>query len=220
MNLIKSFILLLSLAVFQLPAKAQRAIEYSNIELQIKSNSNITYAVAVLDKREVVTDKSQEPQFVGYIRSATGIAYPIRTGSGNTFADDVTLTVSNAIQKSGAKVTQVSTIYSMDATGVTDKLKAANADKLILVIIDEWRNDTRPWHMKVATEMIWNFRLEVFDGLGALKAENKVEGRDGGVDPSMASNLKKIKLITDRYYKEKMEMLFSGESIVANLMEK
>jgi hypothetical protein len=219
MNLIKSFILLLCLALIQGPAEAQRAIEYSNIELQIKSNSNINYAVAVLDKREVVTDKSQEPQFVGYIRSATGIAYPIRTGSGNTFADDVTLTISNAIQKSGAKVTQVSTSFSMDATEVTDKLKATNADKLILVILDEWRSDTRPWHMKVATEMIWNFRLQVFDVSGVLKAENKVEGRDGGVDPSGTSNTKKIKLTTDRYYKEKMELLFSGENIVSNLME-
>jgi hypothetical protein len=97
MNLIKSFILLSSLAAIQVPAESQRAIEYSNIEFQIKSSSNINYAVAVLDKRGVVTDKSQEPNFVGYIRSATGIAYPIRTGSGNPFADDVTLTISNAI---------------------------------------------------------------------------------------------------------------------------
>jgi hypothetical protein len=51
------------------------------------------------------------------------------------------------------------------------------------------------------------------------KAENKVEGKDGGVDPSGTSNVKKIKLITDRYYKEKMEILFSGESIVSNFME-
>lgn len=219
MNLIKSFILLLSFTAINVPAESQRAIEYSNIEFQIKSNSNINYAVAVLDKRGVVTDKSQDPQFVGYIRSGTGIAYPIRTGSGKPFADDVMLTISNAIQKSGAKVMKVSTTFSMDATEVTGKLKETNADKLILLIIDEWRNDTRPWHMRVATEMIWNFRLQVFDGSGTLKAENKVEGKDGGVDPSGTSNVKKIKLITDRYYKEKMEILFSEESIVASLME-
>jgi hypothetical protein len=58
----------------------------------------------------------------------------------------------------------------MEATEVTGKLKATNADKLILLIIDEWRNDTRPWHMKVATEMIWNFRLQVFDGSGTQKS--------------------------------------------------
>jgi hypothetical protein len=218
MNLIKSFILLLSLAVIQGPAEAQRVIGYRNIELQIKSNSNIKYAVSVLDKREVVTDKSQEPQFVGYIRSGAGIAYPIRTESGNSFAEDVAFTINNAIQKSGAKVTEASTIFSMDPTEVKDKLIATNSDKLILIIIDEWRSDTRPWHLKIATEMIWNFRLQVFDGSGALVAENKVEGRDGGVDPG-SSNTKKIKLITDRYYKEKMELLFSGESIVTNLQE-
>jgi hypothetical protein len=203
--------------VVQLPLEAKNVIEYRNIELQIESNSNITYAVAVLDKREVVTNQSQKPEFVGYIRSLTMIAYPIRTKSGNTFADDVTYTISNAIQKSGAKVTQVSTIFSMDAAEVIDKLKATNADILVLVIIDEWRNDTRPWHMKVATEMIWNLRLQILDITGTLKAENKVEGRDGGIDPFNAGGLKKIQPITNKYYKEKMEMLFSGESIVANM---
>jgi len=219
MNLIKSFILLISLMVVHFPSEAKRTIEYRNIELQIEVNSDVTYAVAVLDKREVVTNQNQGPEFVGYIRSTTVIAFPIQTESGNPFADDVSLTISNAIQKTGAKVSQVSTDFKMDAAEVTDKLKATNADKLILVIIDEWRNDTRPWHMKVATEMIWNFRLQVFDGTGTLKAENNVEGRDGGIDPSGSSNTKKIKLITDRYYKEKMEQLFSGKSIVANLKE-
>ncbi|MCX6328101.1 MAG: hypothetical protein NTZ85_01120, partial [Bacteroidia bacterium] len=133
------------------------------------------------------------------------------------FTDDVTLSVSNAIQKSGAKVTQISTSFSMDMIEVMDKLKATNADKLILVIIDEWRNDTRPWHMRVATEMIWNLRLQVFDGTGTLKAENKVEGRDGGINPSMTGSTKKIKPITDRYYKEKMEKLFAEENIAANM---
>jgi hypothetical protein len=217
MNLIRSFILLLSLVVIHLPSEAKFKIEYRNIELKIEANSNITYAVAVLDKREVVTNKNQGPEFVGYIRSGTGIAYPIWTASGNTFTDDITLSIINAIQKSGAKATQISTSFSMNTSEVIDKLKATNADKLILVIIDEWRNDTRPWHMKVATEMIWNLRLQVLDGTGTLKAENKVEGRDGGINPSLSSNTKKIKLITDKYYKEKMEKLFTGDNIVSNL---
>ncbi|MBN1415174.1 MAG: hypothetical protein JW973_08755 [Bacteroidales bacterium] len=217
MNLIKSFILLVSLTGILLPAEARRAIEYRDIVLKIESNSNITYAVAVLDKREVITLKRQEPDFVGYLRSATGIAYPIWTASGNTFADDVTFTISNAIQEPGAKVTQVSTSFSMNAEEVIEKLKATNADKLILVIIDEWRSDTRPYHLKVATEMLWNLNLKVFDSTGTLKAENKAEGRDGGIDPSATSSTNKIKPITDRYYKEKMEMLFSGAGIVENL---
>jgi hypothetical protein len=203
--------------VVQLPVDAQLKIEYRNIKLQIESNSNITYAVAVLDKREVVTKQSQKPGFVGYTWSVVMIAHPIKTKSGNTFADDVTYTIGNAIQKSGAKVTQVSTIFSMDAAEVIDKLKATNADKLILVILDEWRSDTRPWHMKLATEMIWNLRLQILDGIGTLKAENKVEGRESGLDPFNGGGAKKIQPVTDRYYKEKMEKLFGEESIVANL---
>jgi len=219
MNFIKSFILLLSLVIVQLPIEAKITLEYRYIELKIESNSNITYAIAVLDKREVVTIKRQGPEFVGYSRTMAMIAYPISTKSGNTFADDVTFTISNAIQKSGAKITQVSTIFSMDTAAVINKLKATNADKLILVIIDEWRNDTRPWHLKFATEMLWNIRLQLHDGTGELKAENKVEGRDGGIDPFKGGTIKKVQAITDRYYKQKMEMLFSGESIAAYLKD-
>jgi hypothetical protein len=127
-------------------------------------------------------------------------------------------TISNALQVSGAKVTQVATSFSMNATEVIDKLKATNADKLILVIIDEWRSDTKPisWS-QIGTEMIWNLKLQLLDGSGTLKAENKVEGQEGGLNPCKSSNTKNIKPVTDKYYKEKMELLFSEERIVAGM---
>jgi hypothetical protein len=197
--------------------QAKRTIEYRDIQLQIQSNSNLSYAVAVLDKREVVVKQNQDPDFVGYIRSATGIAYPIVTYSENPFADDVALTIANGIQKSGAKVTTITTSFNMSAEEVIAKLKATGAGKLILVTIDEWRSDTRSRFADVATVMIWNFSLQILDVNGNQQADNKVEGRTDGVDPSMVSSAKKIKPIIDRYYKEKMEMLFGKENVLAGL---
>lgn len=197
--------------------QAKRTIEYRDIQLQIQSNSNLSYAVAVLDKREVVVKQNQDPDFVGYIRSATGIAYPIVTNSENPFADDVALTIANGIQKSGAKVTTITTSFNMSAEEVIAKLKATGAGKLILVTIDEWRSDTRSRFADVATVMIWNLSLQILDVNGNQQADNKVEGRTDGVDPSMVSSAKKIKPIIDRYYKEKMEMLFGKENVLAGL---
>ena len=57
MNLIKSFLLLLSLTLIHLPSEAKRTIEYRDIQLRIEANTKVTYAIAVLDKREVVTDQ-------------------------------------------------------------------------------------------------------------------------------------------------------------------
>jgi hypothetical protein len=168
-------------------------------------------------KREVVVKQNQDPDFVGYIRSATGIAYPIVTNSENPFADDVALTIANGIQKSGAKVTTVTTGFNMSAEEVITKLKATGADKLILVTMDEWRSDTRSRFADVATVMIWNLSLQILDVNGNQQADNRVEGRTDGVDPSMVSSAKKIKPIIDRYYKEKMELLFGKENVLAGL---
>jgi len=201
--------MLLCLIIIKPVVEAKTTLDYRKIQLQIASNASTTYAVAVLDRREVITKQNQKPTFVGYIRSAVGIAYPIGTKSGNTFSDDIAYTISQALQKSGAKVTEVPTNFSMDSQQVIEKLKSSNADKLILVILDEWRSDTRPWHTKVATEMLWDLKLQIFDINGTIVGENKNNGRDGGIDPSGTGSAKKIQVVIDKYYKEKMESLFS-----------
>jgi ribosome recycling factor len=102
----------------------------------------------------------------------------------------------------------------MDSKEVIEQLKTKNADVLIFVTINEWRNDTRPYKFsKVATEMLWNFEIQVFDNTGTLKVENSIQGRDGGINPSGATSTKKIQKIIDVYYKDKMEELFSGVDI-------
>ena len=144
MNFTKPIFLFVLIICIHLSAEAKRTQEYRFIEIQIATNSDLTYSIAVLDKREVVTDGSQGPEFVGYVRSTVAIAWPIKTESGNSFTDDVTLTIKNAIEKSGAKVTQVSTDYSMDSLDVIEKLKSTNADILLLITINKWRSEPNP----------------------------------------------------------------------------
>ena len=214
MKPIKCILIILSITCVSFHVEAKRTLNYRIIEPQIQANSDLTYAVAVLDKREVVTSQAQEPGFVGYIRTATMIAYPIWTESGNTFSDDVSYTISNSIEKSGAKVSQVSAIYTMDSTEVIDQLKTKNADVLVFVTLNQWRNDTKPLNFaKVATEMLWDLKLQVFDTAGELISENSIRGKKPGINPAGATSTKKIQKIIDIYYKEKMEELFSGADI-------
>jgi len=219
MNLTKPFILLVSLICINLSAEVKRTQEYRFIEFQIDVNSELTYAVAVLDRREVVTSGSQEPDFVGYVRSTTGIAWPIRTESSDPFTDDVTFTIRNAIEKTGAQFISISTEYSMDPNEVIEKLKTTKADKLLLVIINKWRSDTKSYFSKTETDMIWDITLQVHDTEGEPIVENNVNGLDDGVSPSKMTNEKKRQEIIDVYYREKMEELFSDESVQTNLME-
>lgn len=219
MNFTKPFFLVILLIFIHFSVEAKRTQEYRFIEFQISVDSNLTYSIAVLDKREVVTDGSQGPDFVGYVRSTVAIAWPLKTESGNSFTDDITLTIKNAIEKSGAKVTQVSTDYSMDSLEVLEKLKATNADILLLITINKWRSDTKSYFNKIATDMIWDITLQVYDEEGEKKAENNVSGKDGALDPSKKTNKETRQKIIDVYYKEKMEELFSEENIDTNLIE-
>ncbi len=77
---------------------ARRTITYHDIQLDIQINKELTYAIAVVDKRDVVIKQSQGADFVGYIRSATAIAYPIFTESEKPFVDDVNVTIMNGIE--------------------------------------------------------------------------------------------------------------------------
>ncbi len=219
MNLTKPFVLLSLAVCIHLSAEAKRTQEYRFIEFQIETNSDLSYAVAVLDKREAVTDGSQGPDFVGYVRSTVAIAWPLRTESTNSFADDVSVSLKNSIEKSGAKVKLISTTCTMDQKEVIEKLKATNADKLLLITINEWCCDTKSYFAKIATDVIWDITLQVYDSNGEIKAENNTNGKDGAVNPSKKTNQKLRQQVVDVYFKEKMEKLFSGESIRAKLKE-
>jgi len=213
MNPIKYSILILLVVCVNLQVEAKRTQEYRYIEFQISASSDITYAIAVLDNREVVTSESQKPDFVGYVRSTTAIAWPIRTESGNSFTEDVTLTIKNAIEKSGGLVTHISTDFSMNQKDIIEKLKSASADKLLLVIINKWRSDTKSYYSKIATDMIWDISLQIFDANGEIQEENNVNGINKELNPSKTTNKKLRQDIINIYYKEKMEELFLGSNM-------
>jgi|GEM_PF-2697297 len=210
MNPIKYLILFLLVLCIHIQVEAKRTQEYRYIEFQINASSDITYAIAVLDKREVVTSKSQKPDFVGYVRSTTAIAWPIKTESGNSFTDDVTFNIKSAIEKSGAIVTKVSTNFEMNPEDVIEKLKSSNADKLILVIINKWRSDTKSYYSKIATDMIWDITLQMYDANDETKIENNINGINKEINPAKKTNKTLRQNIIDIYYKEKMEELFTS----------
>jgi len=208
------FTLLFAIVIsLHVSVEAKRTQDYRYIEFEINTNGNETYAVAVLDKREVVTDGSQAPDFVGYVRSTVGIAWPLSTESTSPFAEDVTFAIKNAMEKSGAEVISQSTEYTMGSEEVVEKLKATNADKLVLVTINKWRNDTKSYFNKIATDMIWDLTLQIYDANGEMVAENNVSGLDGALNPSKKTNQALRQELIDTYFKEKMEELFSGMDV-------
>lgn len=64
-----------------------RKIPYEKMTLTLTGPGIQPAALSVIDSREMVIDKNRKPDFVGYTRSGAGIAYPMGTGSGKSFAE-------------------------------------------------------------------------------------------------------------------------------------
>ncbi|MBN1597443.1 MAG: hypothetical protein JW894_04070 [Bacteroidales bacterium] len=217
MKISRSIILFFLITVYYAHAEAKYTQEYRNDEITINVNSDKTYAIAVMDQREVVLDHSQGIDFVGYLRSATWIAYPIGTASKNPFSQDVTYTIAGAIERSGANITRIQTDIDQTQEEVLKKLQESDADVLLLVTVNKWRSDTKSVGAKMTTEMTWDLTLNIYDKNGNSSTENNVEGIEGDLKPALSSTRSKRQAVIDKYYKEKLEELFSSGDVTEKL---
>ncbi len=210
-------ILIISAATYRGCAVEQK-LNYQSIDTEIEADPSASYAVGVLDKREVVLKGNRDAKFVGYMRSGAGAAFPIGTVSDNNFADDISVSLVRSIGKKGASAESVITDYKMSSDKVLSLLQATNSNKLLMITLIKWRSDTKPlgaW--KVATEMTYDLLLQVFDTGGKLLAENKVEGVEPGLNPSGAGTIKKIQELVNQQYKEKIKTLFGDQAIIKSM---
>ncbi len=148
-----------------------RKINYSGVNADLpKSNTNIS--LAVWDQRVQVTDGSRKPDFVGYLRSGAGIAYPMRTRSGKPFVNDMSATIASALKESGSKVVVVETKFNDSRSMIVNRLKEHNAPQLLLLKCNEYHTDGYG-----AQALIYDIDVIVLDINGNILKERKFSGR-------------------------------------------
>lgn len=187
--------------------------QYASTSMTLPASgvANTQIAIGVQDRRPYVLDGNKAPTFVGLQRGGFGNPFDVNTSSGRPLADDVRLSITGALQRSGATVLPVSVASRADAATARRALVAAGAPRSLLMTISEWKADTMN-----NTALYFALQLEVLDREGQTVGQAAVSGRDnlGGsfVNPPAHANA-----AVPAAYQRKIEELFQSPSVQAAL---
>ncbi len=138
---------------------------------KIDASGTNSVAVAAHDQRPLITSGRENPTLVGERRSLHHIPYGVNTSSDRPMADDFAEVLAKALSARGFKATPVFVSHRDSWNSVVRKVKAAQADRCVVLTIDEWRTDTY-----FNTQLFFSLTLKVLDQDGKLLAEQQVAG--------------------------------------------
>lgn len=167
--------------------------------------------VAVRDARAYVMSGRWAPEFAGVTRGGFGDPVDVLTESGNPLAVDFGTTIAAALKAKGFKATVLEGSVPGNAEGIAAALKKASAERLVVVLIEEWRSDTF-----VNTTLDFALDLQVYDGAGKVLGATQLTGhQDLGGDSANPTG--HARTAVPAAYRRILEQLFSAEPIVASL---
>ena len=184
---------------------------YSNVMADIATPGNSSVSVATHDQREYVVSGAKAPQFIGLQRGGFGNPFNVSTQSNRPLADDITDNITASLSQKGFKAMPVAVSFSDKPEAVLEKAKAANADRIVLLTLNEWKSDT---YANVALQ--FNVTMSVYDKDGKKLAGKTIEGRDnlGGSSWNPPAHARKA---LPAALKEKLEQLLNSPEIAKNL---
>jgi len=167
--------------------------------------------VAVRDARAYVLSGRWAPDYAGLTRGGFGNPTDILTESGNPLAADFGTTIAAALRARGFKATVLAGAVPGSAEGIAVALKKAGAERLVVVLIEEWQSDTL-----INTTLVYGLDLQVYDGAGKVLGATRLTGREdlGGdaADPPGHA-----RTAVPAAYRRVLEQLFSAPPIVNSL---
>ncbi len=186
---------------------------YRDIVADISSSGTVSISVAVHDQRDYVQSGNKRPDFVGLARGGFGNPFSVFTLSGRPLADDMTDVITASLAKKGYKAVPLTVLYSDSRDAVLDKMKAARADRMILLTMNEWKSDLNPYQ---DVTLIYGVQLAMYDSDGKIRAEKKIDGRDslGGDAWGPAAYARRA---VPEAFKKKIEELLNSPDIAKAL---
>ncbi|MCG6875964.1 MAG: hypothetical protein LJE97_12835, partial [Betaproteobacteria bacterium] len=167
--------------------------------------------VAVRDARPYVMSGNRTPDFAGLTRGESGSPLDILTESGNPLAVDFGTTIAAALRAKGFKATVLEGDVPPTREGIAAVAKKAGAERLAVVLIEEWQSDTL-----VNTTLAYDLDLEVYDSTGKVLGATRLTGRqDLGGDAANPPGY--AKTAVPAAYRRILEQLFSAQPIVSSL---
>ena len=183
-------------------------LQYPTPNLQVSSSHPIT--VGVQDQRAYVLSEDKPDTFIGIFRSFMGIPNDITTQSRAPLATDFAKVLVSALERPGLSVTPVTLKPEWDQQKIHATFVQAQSRKGVLLTIREWKSEM---YQLGDLGLPYNLTLEVLDANGVSLAKETIHGHDnlGGNSMNILSH---ILTSSHHAFKEKVETLFSNQSIV------
>ncbi len=180
---------------------------YSNVVADFTVSGTKAVGVAAHDQRQYVKDREKTPDFVGLQRGGFGNPFNITTASGEPLAKDMTEALVTSLAKKGYKAVPVAVTQDDDQAAALEKLKAVRAERLILLILNEWKSDTY-----MNTALSYDVTMKIYDQDGRVLAEKRIQGKDdlGGSSWNPPAHARQA---VPRAFKGKIEELLNSPAI-------
>lgn len=207
----KTFLLLLLPALILTSCAGGRKIAYNDVEADLNYEGNETIAIAVYDQREMVLDGSRKPDFVGYMRSAAGIAYPMGTKSGENLTDDMSMSIAKSFKNKGYNAEVIETLPVDEKGAINTKLQDTGADKLLMLTLKKYHTDCYG-----VTRLMYDVKAEVMNSKGDIVAEKNFSD-EYNVGGNAFWGPGDFKTYIPEHFKQFLDTLLNDEAIAAAL---
>jgi hypothetical protein len=187
-----------------------RKIPYEKMQVNLSFSGTKSIALSVCDQREMVVDGSQKPDFVGYTRSGVGIAYPMGTESGKSFAQILQETVARSFTNKGFSVFVISSSRKDSIADIIAKAEGTPFDRLVLFKIKKMHSD-----FYAATIFFYDVVLEIYDSKGELLVSKNFQ-KEQNIGGS-AWGTGKYQEYTPAYLQSELESWLNDKSISEKL---
>jgi len=190
---------------------AGQKIDYTAPIPKLTKQGNKTVAVGVHDQRPYVKNAEKFPRYVGTLRMGNGIPFDMETMSKKPLAQDMRGVLVQAFENAGYKAVPMKVEFSDDQKDVLINFKNIDADRFLLLTLNEWRNDSL-----YNTTLYYNAVLAVYNRALKQLAKSKVSGRKDleGADEYTVHYIQKA---VPKAFQELLEKMLNDAKVQAAL---
>ena len=178
--------------------------------LDLGVSTSAPVAVATLDNRPYIVNGQKAPNFVGLSRGGFGNPFDVTTQSGQPLASDMSNAIVASMKGKGVDARMVELKSGTPESQAISQLRAAGAQKSVLLTLREWKGDTM-----VNVGFNYDMDLRVYDRNGSLLASKAERGQEnlGAGDPFSPGGAAQV---VPRY-RRLMEFIFQDRDVVRAL---
>jgi hypothetical protein len=192
-----------------------QSFDLAAVLLTLAASGAGSIAIGAVDRRELIRSGARQPTFAGTLRGGFGNPFEVKIRGDLPLAHLTADVIAKGLAAKGFQASAVKIDPKADEAAVLAGLKAAGADKLLLVDIEKWHSDT---YLQVG--MHYALTAKVLDRAGAVLAEASVAGADGGKDNLKGSVMNPAgyaKKAVPKAFRDQLERLLNADAVVKAL---